>query len=114
MVIAQESFADYGVSVKAEPSVDSERLGGLLGDTPIPVDGWVETEPAYPDNPDPWKGEYWYRVADSAAAEGGNGLWLNSAGLRGEKTDPLRVISIFSTRIFAISSGPVTPCSKPG
>lgn len=74
--------------MRAEPYIASDKVGSLGGNEVTTVDGWKRDKPAYPTNPDPWKGEIWLRLQnrDLYKDGGDNVVWVNSAAVRAEPT----------------------------
>ncbi|TAH31726.1 hypothetical protein EYC58_03565 [Candidatus Saccharibacteria bacterium] len=87
-VFAQNRWAPQGAAVRAEPYIASDKVGSLGGNEVTTVDGWKRDKPAYPTNPDPWKGEIWLRLQnrDLYKDGGDNVVWVNSAAVRAEPT----------------------------
>ncbi|MES2971471.1 MAG: hypothetical protein V4702_04065 [Patescibacteria group bacterium] len=76
-IYAQHKWPPDGAALRSEPNKDAPQIAGVEGPDPILVDGFVKAaEPTYPNNPDPFKGEYWYHATEPE--EG----WVNSAAVR--------------------------------
>ena len=82
-----QNFIDpIGASVRGRATIKSEKVGGIGGNEIVTVTGWKKSgEIPYPENPDPYKGDIWYEVSNSAGyyKDGDNNIvWINGAGVR--------------------------------
>lgn len=78
-VYSQNRWAPLGAFLRKAPELNAEKIGGFLGQTPIPVDGYVHTGvPIFPDNPNEFQGETWFHYVA--------GGWITSAALRATPT----------------------------
>ena len=78
-VIVQNRWDPLGAAIRPAPDVDSGKVGSFGGNDKVEVDGWVETEPAYPNNGEPWNSDVWFHLEDGLG-------WLSFAAVRGEET----------------------------
>lgn len=77
VVFSQHRWPPDGAALRAEPDVSSQKIGGLIGNTPIAVDGYIHTSPAYPNNAPPFNSNVWFH-----STAGG---WVTSAAVRASK-----------------------------
>jgi hypothetical protein len=81
-LVGQNRWDPVGASIRQEPDILAPKIGSLAGNEVTKGSYWIDTHnPAYPTNPDPWKGNFWYSVHTGGAAG-----WVNSAAVRGEST----------------------------
>lgn len=87
-VFAQNRWSPQGAAVRAEPDIVSGKVGSLGGNEAVTVTGWEQAQAAYPTNPEPWKGEIWFRVQNGGLYRDGvdDIVWVNSAAVRAEPT----------------------------
>jgi hypothetical protein len=74
-VFAQNRWDPIGTIVRAQPNVNSKRVGGYGPNESITVNGWVHSRPAYPTNTAPWNSDIWFHVADDSG-------WVSFPGVR--------------------------------
>jgi hypothetical protein len=78
-IFAQNRWNPYGTAVRAQPNVQSKKVGGFAPNESISVDGWVHSRPAYPTNTAPWNSDVWFHLADQSG-------WVSFAGVRAVPT----------------------------
>ncbi|WP_256793250.1 hypothetical protein [Terrabacter sp. Ter38] len=74
-MFAQNRYDPVGAAIRAVPLPGGQKVGGFSPNELVTVDGWTETQPAYPRNRAPWNSDIWFHLAD------GKG-WVSFAGLR--------------------------------
>ena len=79
IVYAQNRWDPVGTSIRKDPDVNAEKIGGFSPNEAISVDGWVHTKVAYPTNRTPWDSDIWFHLSTQTG-------WVSFAGVRGTPT----------------------------
>ncbi|WP_035127800.1 hypothetical protein [Conexibacter woesei] len=74
-VYAQDRWRPYGALIHPTPSTLSRSNGAYNGNQVIAVNGWVESQVAYPTNTAPFNNDIWFHLADGAG-------WVSFGGVR--------------------------------
>ena len=63
-----------GAAMRSEPTAVAPRTASRQPNVVISVDGWIQIDAPYPDNPEPWNENVWFRLTDRSR-------WVSFAGV---------------------------------
>jgi hypothetical protein len=74
-VYAQNRWKPYGTIIRTSPSTLSTPNGTFAPNQVVAVNGWVQSQVAYPTNDPPFNNDIWFHLADGAG-------WVSFGGVR--------------------------------